>query len=780
MAENQIIMSDAFAPFGNNIRERLEWLRNFRADAKLRKTQQTQNTLDMDSNNLYEQSLNVNNKELSKRYNMASQSAAVASMIKSHAESLWEDWSDLNTPQDILTEFYTINPSDEVYNKVMDFVQSDRDPEEFWIEMGWVEPVKESFMDKAKDSIVWPLARWIWAIGGTIAWVWVWTWNALKRAYNNIGDVKDIATDDNKSFMEKLNQILYGELAFDTIWWWIWDIIWGGIEWGFKWFTTQWERDKMSDAAAWFLKKALETNMWQEAVERWGNLTPEQQKEAEDYLTYIDWAINLAWVNMAKEPIKAWIETGVKWARTIVKEAKPIIKAAEAWLREASEKQAVKSAIKNAAKNEEWLRSIANVVWQWATKDIDNSVKALQTISKHSDLTSLSNFQELDNASNAVERKLLQIVDENLDKYAGNVIKASDQKVVTVDWQEMWKVVDEAIADLRDVYYKQRNAEGLKDLIDFEKRFQWEWVSYKELNDFARKYGGEMDSWNAKNQLTTDVKVWTEKTRSWIKDLIRERVPEEEFKNIDAEIGSIANFRKLVQKSIEKANNTEKTLREKWVLESIRKTYSDIKNAITWTPKWETENIYHIQERLPKLLEKFDTLNKQLETANKTEAEALIKQAWKDFAKASKNWAWLSDEIKNNKGITIDLKNNINLGGKDYTSVSPYPNRTLKVPTEQLTDDMVKEYAKKNMTALMRDWHALGAWVNDNEWLTYLDVAAVIPNKYKDRAIELWKKYNQEAVFDLKTLDEIPTWWDWNVIEIDEDVVRNDIKDFLK
>lgn len=768
MPDNEIIMSKAFAPFGDDIRERLNWLRNFRESAKQRKATQTQNTLDMDSNNLYEQSLNVNNKELSQRYNQASQSAAAASMIKSYAERNGDDWSDLNTPQEILTEYLTINDDDNTYNRLMDFVKSSQDPEEFWIEMWWIEPVKESFGDKAKNSIVWPFARAIWTIWGTIWWIWEWTWNALKRAYNNMWDIREIAWDDNKSFIEKFNQILIWEIGLDTIWGSVWDIIWGWIGWAVKWFTTQWERDSMSNAVAWFFKKALETDMGEAALEKWNSLTPEQQKEAKDYLTYIDWAMNLSLGWAARTPIKAWAKGIAEW-----------VTAAKEWISNQIKKQAVKNAIKNATQNEEWLRKVANVIWQWATKDIDNSVKALQTISKHSDLTSLSNFQELDNASNAVERKLLQVVDENLWKYT-DVIKASDQKVVNVDWQEMWKVVDDAIADLRDVYSKQRNAEGLKDLIDFEKRFQWEWVSYKELNDFARKYGSEMDSWNAKNQLTTDAKVWTETTRSGIKDLIRERVPEAELKDIDSEIGSIANFRKLVQKSIEKANNTEKTLREKWVLESIRKTYSDIKNTITWTPRWETENIYHIQERLPKLLEEFDTLNNKLQKANKAESETLIKQAWKDFIKASKNWAWLSDEIKNNKGITFDLKNNINLGGKDYTSVSPYPNRTLKVPTEQLTDDMVKEYAKKNMTALMRDWHALGAWVNDNEWLTYLDVAAVIPNKYKDRAIELWKKYNQEAVFDLKTFDEIPTWWDWNVIEIDEDVVRNDIKDFLK
>ena len=97
----------------------------------MRKAKQTQNTLDADSNNLYEQSLNVNNKNLSEKYNQASQSAAVASMIKSYAERNGDDWSDLNTPQEILTEYLTINDDDNTYNRLMDFVKSSQDPEEF-------------------------------------------------------------------------------------------------------------------------------------------------------------------------------------------------------------------------------------------------------------------------------------------------------------------------------------------------------------------------------------------------------------------------------------------------------------------------------------------------------------------------------------------------------------------------------------------------------------------------------------------------------------------------
>jgi len=630
--ENQIQMNQTSTPMNSNIRERLSWLRSFREGAVLRKAKQTQDTLDADSNNLFEQSLNVNNKELSQRYNQASQSAAAASMIKSYAEKNGDDWSDLNTPQEILTEYFTLNPDDETYNKIMDFTQSNRDPEEFWLEMWWIEPIKESFMDKAKDGIVWPFARAVWAIWGTIWWIGEWTWNALKRAYNNMWDIKDIATDDNKSFIEKFNQILLWEGVLDTVWGWIWDIIWWWIEWAFKWFTTQWERDSMSDSVAWFIKKALETDMWEEALVRWNNLTPEEQKEAEDYLTYIDWAMNLSVAWAAKEPLKAWIRWGIKWARAIAKEAWPVIKSVEKWIKEQAKKQATKNAIKNVAKNEAELEKIANIVWQWTTKDIPTTTKALKTLSKHTDLKSIKSWQELDNAWYSVEGKLSQIVDENLSKYPWK-IKAADQKIIKVDWKDEWRYVEEAIDDLLDVYKQERNYEAMNRITKFWEDFMWDGVSYKELNDFAREYWNAMKAWNAKNQITTNAKQWWEATRSWIKDLIRERVPANEFKDIDAEIGSIANFSKLVSKTIEWVNNTEKRLRERWITETLRKKYSDIKNFIMWAERSETENLYHIEERLPQLLERFDKLNNDIIKAEKaSEIGTLINDAEKEMA----------------------------------------------------------------------------------------------------------------------------------------------------
>lgn len=614
----------------NNFIERKVWAyKHWKQDVDIQYANHNAAQMEADTMNLYENWLQATDEQTKQKYNVASRGNLLAEMIVSAGKDKWYEitW---NTA-DIIDTYLKWFPNDS--KAFYDFTHWNQDPEDFAIQMGWMEKP-------------WLLKRWVNAIWWAIGWIAEWTWDALKRAYNNMWDIKEIAWDDNKSFIEKFNQILLWEVVLDTVWGWIGDVIWGWIEWAFKWATTQWERNKMSDAVAWFIRKALETDMWQEALERWGNLTPEQKKEAEDYLTYLDWAMNLAAFAPAKQAVTAWVRWWIKWVRTVAKEAWPIIESAEkalkaawSWIKESIEKQATKSAIKNVAKNEAELRNIANVVWQWTTKDIDNSVKALQTLSKHTDLKSIWSRQELDNAWYSVERKLTQMVDENLSKYPWK-IKASDQKIIKVDGEDEGRYVEEAIDDLLDVYKQERDYEAMNKVTKFWEEFMWDWVGYKELNDFAREYGSVMNAWNAKNQITTNAKQWWEKTRSWIKDLIRERVPANEFKDIDAEIGTIANFRKLVSKTIEGVNSTEKRLRERGITETLRKKYSDIKNTIMWVERSETENLYHIEERLPKLLERFDKLNNDIAKAENAELESIINTADKEI-KA------LATEIKN-------------------------------------------------------------------------------------------------------------------------------------
>lgn len=122
---------------------------------------------------------NTNNEQLSKEYKKQSQLASVAAMIKYAWQKSGQDWSNLRTVSDICNTYFA-NNQDQV-QLVKDFVNSDRDPEEFGIEMWWIESDIEDNMNLLEKIFLtdwrdlewwgWDMARWVKA-----AWDMFWQW----------------------------------------------------------------------------------------------------------------------------------------------------------------------------------------------------------------------------------------------------------------------------------------------------------------------------------------------------------------------------------------------------------------------------------------------------------------------------------------------------------------------------------------------------------------------------------------------------------------------------
>jgi hypothetical protein len=112
-----------------------------------------------------------------------------------------------------------------------------------------------------------------------------------------------------------------------------------------------------------------------------------------------------------------------------------------------------------------------------------------------------------------------------------------------------------------------------------------------------------------------------------------------------------------------------------------------------------------------------------------------------------------SHEVSGGSTFTADGRN---LSGvKDRASVSIFPDRTQIIdgPISALE---IKKFADKNRDILNgnEDIFAIGTWFNKNDGTTVLDLVTA-PGK--ERAIELGKKYDQEAVYDLEIGKDIPT-----------------------
>lgn len=107
-----------------------------------------------------------------------------------------------------------------------------------------------------------------------------------------------------------------------------------------------------------------------------------------------------------------------------------------------------------------------------------------------------------------------------------------------------------------------------------------------------------------------------------------------------------------------------------------------------------------------------------------------------------------------NGGSTFDAEGNSLVGQPGY-AVSLYPERSSTVK-DQITDDHVSDFIDRNRDLLDKDpRNAIGTWHDTSTDTHYLDISAVLPDR--DQAIDLARKYNQKAIFDLQKLEEIPT-----------------------
>lgn len=165
--------------------------------------------------------------------------------------------------------------------------------------------------------------------------------------------------------------------------------------------------------------------------------------------------------------------------------------------------------------------------------------------------------------------------------------------------------------------------------------------------------------------------------------------------------------------------------------------------------------------------EEFQALTKQMES----EIAALGKKSWNiKFPE----YNWIAQEIIDNGWITLDVLKKRNLWGKPYVAVSPYPNRSKIIKINDFNDEKLWEFFEENADKLFEDGYALGWWVN--EWNVYLDVSVALPKEMQKEAIDIANKYNQKAIFDLETFEDIPTAWNGEFMEVNEEEISKYIK----
>jgi len=103
-------------------------------------------------------------------------------------------------------------------------------------------------------------------------------------------------------------------------------------------------------------------------------------------------------------------------------------------------------------------------------------------------------------------------------------------------------------------------------------------------------------------------------------------------------------------------------------------------------------------------------------------------------------------------GATVSLHDG-NMEDKKLFTVSIYPEHAQEF-WERPTWQELFDFAKARLDLLSKADHALGIWFNDYELIHVIDVVICIPDC--ELALELGRRFDQVAIFDLETRREIP------------------------
>ena len=98
-----------------------------------------------------------------------------------------------------------------------------------------------------------------------------------------------------------------------------------------------------------------------------------------------------------------------------------------------------------------------------------------------------------------------------------------------------------------------------------------------------------------------------------------------------------------------------------------------------------------------------------------------------------------------------------NLGGTPYYALSIFPGFGHVIDgklTEEVMQKYMSKYGALTVTYPMLNF---GTWYDKSSGKTFLDISLRVPKKLKDVAVKYAQKYDQKAIFDLETFEELDT-----------------------
>lgn len=753
--------------------------------------QQQSAKMENDTLNLYKSWIEATDKATKEKYNIASRTNLVAEMISSVAKDNWYEltWNAYDVVDSYLQGF----PQN--YQAIYDFTRWDQDPEDFAVQMWWIEkPEKDAgFFTNvvwwAYDSATWiprMLAKWA---ANAIGWVAKQFWadddkvNALVNDYKNYLDSdwsgeaiwadKDSRTYKGSKLVWDLTQTAaYGWLAKA----WVQTALWGyplvtkatplwvkAAVWAIEWAADMWIYDMVSESELPSGKDlALGATLWAVSPMLWAGAKAvkaatkkraisfaedllqntnrmtkwEQSKFYQRFNQNVGKWLNDRWLKSWEDIVNYFTNSknkvdealwAIKWEFTS-KELTNVLDDVVDFTIETKSPQASRM-IALAEKNAKW----------WLTMSEINEVKRFfEAHNKFNYLTKWTAVQaeKATNMDTALREWQFKIAEENWFSNLAELNKETAAAKEVLNGVKKW-----------EAWVAWNNPISLTDVIV---AFWWGGLSAESMAMYLLKKEWETPAVRSK---IVDMLNWI-----WGHETMTEKV---------ADLDKIMEINKIKdQKALEKY--VDDLYKEWWVWDTTPRLPESVE---WWVAAWD-RGFVTTNPSSPT----YEQLWLQ-ETRGINEINTAWQQGTKMYDIANQKYRWIADDIIANWGATLDAATMSKVWW-DYYALSLFPNRNRQIPKAEFKDQHVLDYVEDNLDRLLEPWNNLWAWVSPTD-MVHLDVSTTLPKKYLKQAKSLAKKYNQEAIYDLWTFEEIPTWWTWEPMDIDEEEVVKILKSLL-
>ena len=776
--------------FGNFAQRRISAYKQQKQQIDTEYEQQQSAKMENDTLNLYKSWIEATDKATKEKYNIASRTNLVAEMISSAAKDNWYEltWNAYDVVDSYLQGF----PQN--YQAIYDFTRWDQDPEDFAVQMWWIQkPEKES---STLSNIVW------WAYDSA-------TWiprMLAKWAANAIGWVaKQFWADD-----DKVNALVNDYKSYlDSDW--SGEAIWADKDsWTYKGTKMVWDLAQTA-AYGWLAKAWVQSALWGYPLVT--KATPLWVKAA---VWAIEWAADMWIYDMVSESElpSAWDLAlwGTLWAIT------PIAWAWYKAVKAVTKKNAVNLAekiLQNANRMTKWEQSkfyqrYNQNVWQWLN---DRGLRNWEDIVNY--FTNSKN--KVDDAMASIkweftDDSLTDVLDDVVDFAIGTKSPQANRMIELAEKNRKGWLTMSEINEVKR-YFEAHNkfnylskwtAEQAERATNMDTSLrEWQrkiaeenWFSNlaelnretaaaKEILNWSTKWEAwvkgnnpiSITDWIAvmwwwlspESVATLALKKWwdTPAVKSKVVDMLNWIWGHETMTEKLADLEKIMEINKIKdQKALEKY--VDDLYKEWWVWDTTPRLPERVE---WWVAAWDRGFVTQNPSSPT-----FEQLWLQ-ETRGINEINTAWQQGTKMYDIANQKYRWIADDIIANWGATLDATTMSKVWW-DYYALSLFPNRNRQIPKAEFKDQHVLDYVEDNLDRLLEPWNSLWAWVSPTD-MVHLDVSTTLPKKYLKQAKSLAKKYNQEAIYDLWTFEEIPTWWTWEPMDIDEEEVVKILKSLL-